>query len=168
MKQEIQSHLRSVSKCASGMCSDEWPNGRREKVVSNHRGCILIEFTLQNGYRTRHRSKFLAPGARASPDRWCVARATDVRRARPLEAAGRMACFVRHRVTMMRQLVPGLLVFALPVRGCAFAAGAGISVPTPDGPVMASLFSASGERPRPAVLILHGRAGFDPYAAYAR
>jgi carboxymethylenebutenolidase len=61
---------------------------------------------------------------------------------------------------------PAFALFALllVLRGSAVAAEISLVVPTAERPVSVRVFAASGEAPRPAVLILHGRQGIAPIA----
>jgi carboxymethylenebutenolidase len=61
-----------------------------------------------------------------------------------------------------------LLAFILLLRASAAAAATDLVVPATDGPVTVKVFAASGEAPRPAFLILHGRQGMTPLTHYER
>lgn len=60
-----------------------------------------------------------------------------------------------------------LLVLALVVQAAwaADIAGRALTVPTAERPVTVRLYTAPGETTRPAVVILHGRQGLEPFAA---
>jgi carboxymethylenebutenolidase len=44
--------------------------------------------------------------------------------------------------------------------------GQTVTLPTPDGTISAELYEAPGENSRPAIIILHGRQGLEPFHAY--
>jgi len=68
-----------------------------------------------------------------------------------------------------RKIALLILALALLVQRGAIAGEIDILAPTKNGPVAVKMFAASGDEPRPAVLVLHGRSGIAPFSsAYAR
>jgi carboxymethylenebutenolidase len=62
----------------------------------------------------------------------------------------------------MMSRVSFVLVFLLLLQGRAVATEQNLVAQTTAGPVNIRIYSASGEKPRPAVLILHGASGLTP------
>lgn len=66
-------------------------------------------------------------------------------------------------------LCPGLFPVASVLHAdAATVAARNVTLPAAGHPIVATLFPAAGEAKRPAVILLHGRQGLAPFAAYYR